>query len=359
MTHYEERLQRDLATLREMVGDVSKAIEKALGDAIHAVLTLDRPLAYQTVLGDMPINRKVREIDRFCHAFVARHLPSAGHLRFVSAVMRLGVALERVGDYAVAICRETVQLSATPPETVARDIELLAEQNRRTLAQALKAFGDNNAEMARGTIGMAGQLDATFDRVFADLLRAGEKGKRPIRDLFALLVVFNRLSRVGDQAKNICEETLFAATGETKQPKVYRILFIDERNDCASQIAEAYARKAFPESGRYESAGWNPADRVDARCSEYMDGRGLDRPRSAPRQLTTVHEELTEFHVIVSLAGDPREHLAEVPFHTVLLQWELTPLAGAEGNADLETLTADLSSNMRGLMELLRGQEAS
>ncbi len=359
MTHYEERLEADLTALRAMVADVSADVETALENAVSAALSLNRPLAYRTVLGDLPINRKVRAIDQRCYAFVARHLPSAGHLRYVSAVLRLAVAIERVGDYAVAICRETAQLSKIPPKTVARDIELLAEQNRRTLAQAIKAFNERNADMARATIGLTGQLDATFDRVFSDLLREGDESKRSTRDLFALLVIFNRLSRVGDQAKNICEETLFAATGETKRPKVYRILFIDERNDCASRIAEAFARKAFPESGRYESAGWNPADENQACCREFIDARGLSMPASPPRNVPVGHEEIAEFDVIVSLEGDPRERLAYIPFHTVLLQWDLGKGRPQDGSGELEPVMESIASNVGELMELLRGEEAT
>ena len=70
---------------------------------MHALLTRDRELAAEVILGDLPINREVRAIDALCHAFVARHLPSAGHLRFVSSVLRLNVELERIGDYAVTI----------------------------------------------------------------------------------------------------------------------------------------------------------------------------------------------------------------------------------------------------------------
>ena len=44
----------------------------------------------------------------------------------------------------------------------------------------------------------------------------------------ALLSALNHLERISDQAKNICEETLFTITGETKAPKVYKILFLDQ-----------------------------------------------------------------------------------------------------------------------------------
>ena len=38
---------------------------------------------------------------QFFHAFVAQHLPSAGHLRFVSSALRLHIGLERIGGITV------------------------------------------------------------------------------------------------------------------------------------------------------------------------------------------------------------------------------------------------------------------
>ena len=89
------------------------------------------------------MNRMTRRIDHLCHLFVARHLPSAGHLRFISATLRLDVELERVGDYAVSIAREAVQLSEPPTSAIARDIEMMAEQVQAVLHDAIRAFLDS------------------------------------------------------------------------------------------------------------------------------------------------------------------------------------------------------------------------
>lgn len=363
MSHYEERLEADLQKIRAHVREVADRVETAQKNAAHALLAGDRHLAYDTILGDLPINRAVRAIDRECHAFVARHLPSAGHLRFVSAVLRLNLELERIGDYAVTICREAVQLSSPPPATVARDIELMADQSRRALSQALRAWHDSNAELARGTLGMASQTAATFDKVFDDLTREGREQSCPVKDLFALLGVFNRLARVADQAKNICEETVFAVTGETKAPKIYRVLFVDAGNDSYSQLAAAYARKAYPDSGRYSSAGWQPADSLEPRCLVFMDKHGLDTTGLEPARLQPTHEELSDYHVIVSLGGDVRLHLPEIPYHTVVLEWDAGPdLQGVDQERAQEMLSEAykrIAGEVRRLMETLRGEGAS
>ena len=360
MSHYEERLQQDLDRIRGRFKEIGEDVRSAIGNATRALLNYDQALAARTILGDMPINRAIRHLDRLCHAFVARHLPSAGVLRFISSVLRLNIALERIGDYAATISRQTVQLSGPIPERVARDVELMSEQSVLMLKQAVKSFYDGNAEAARGTKGMEAQVDSSFERVFADLLREGERQSRSLEDLFSLLIVFNRLERISDQAKNICEETIFAVTGETKEPKVYRLLFVDERNDFWSPLAEVMARKAFPESGTYASAGWKPAPELDPRFVAFMDEKGFDRRGVLPKPIPTTHDELDDFHVIVNLGTGLRERLADLPFKTLLLDWDLLP-ESTEGVSpeDLEEIYRRISVQVRELMITLRGEEAS
>ena len=362
MSHYEERLEADLDSLRRRISSIGQRVLEAQKSAVEAILGGDLALASETILGDHAVNREIRSIDKACHAFVAQHLPSAGHLRFVSSVLRLNVGLERIGDYAATLCRLAVRLSTPPPAAMVSDIRLMADQSQLVLSQALDAWDEGNAELARGTIGMARQASRAYNKTFADLLREGTQGTRPIGDLFALQVVLNRLDRVVAQAKNICEETLFTITGETKAPKVYRILFVDEGNGCESQLAAAFARKAFPQSGEYSSAGWRPQESLDPRCQLFMARHGLDPGDAKPRPLNPKREALQQYHVIVSLGGDLRPHVEEIPFHAVVLEWDLA--SGLEGldqeRAErlLEDIFKDIASRVRGLMETLRGKGA-
>lgn len=362
MTHYEERLERDLDTVKEKVSIIAQRVERQVGDAVHALLEDDRDLANAVILGDRRINWELREVDRLCHAFIVRHAPSAGHLRYVSSVLRLDVALERVGDYAAIIGREVVQLSGSPPDTVRRDIDLISHQARKTLSQALTAFQTGDAELARSAKKMGEQSQATLRKVFDDLLESGHKQERPLRDVFGLLRIISNLKRVSDQAENISEETVFAVTGETKDPKVFRILFVDERNSCKSQMAEAYAQKAFPESGVYTSAGWEPARYVDSSLVEFMDGYGIDIRGKEPKALQPVHEEPRHFNVIVALTQGAREHIPIVPFLTVFLEWEVGPCPHEAPDRGAEECYSEMYKSIavqvRDLMETLRGPDA-
>lgn len=360
MTHYEERLEHDLTAIRSRVRELVERVDGALGDALKALLSNDLELANSVILGDLIVNRRVRKLDAKCHAFVARHLPSAGHLRFVSSVLRLSIALERVGDYAVIVARELAQLESPPPRQVADDLELNGQQTRKMFRQAGQAFDDNNPDLAEGTRGMGQAVKVSLRKLSRDLMEAGEG--RSVNDVFALAGVVNSLRRVADQAENICEETVFVATGEVPHKRLSSILFIADRDDCLTQLAVAYARKAYAGDNHFDSAGWTPVAEVNPDCRRFMEKRGLDSRDLKPTTLEELGAEIVDYEVIVGLDPDPKRHIAhDLPFQTVVLEWEVgkvpPDLEGGEAEQALEEAFDRLRGEIARLMEIVRGRE--
>ncbi len=180
-------------------------------------------------LADKAVNRETRAIDALCHEFVARHVPGGDHLRFVSSVLRLDVILERVGDYAVNMARRAVQLERTPSPANLRVIRAVGGTAVGLLEEALAAWSTGDVEGARTLIRRSRSFTKRHERTLDELLVITEA--TPVGPTFVLRDVLFNLIRVGAQARNIGEETLFTATGEAKEPKVYEVLFVGEGND--------------------------------------------------------------------------------------------------------------------------------
>lgn len=351
MTHYEERLQHDLDALRHSVNDLATHVEANLRSAVKALLTRDHELAYRTILLDHPVNRQAEAVEARAHRFIARHLPSAGHLRFVSAVMRIVILLERMGDYAVTVCRESVQLR-TPLEGSFRDeVHAMAEDALQMLAQAMKAFADRDEALARGTMGYADQVDRDFSVAFNMLLQSAP-GSLATEDLFGRLIVIMQLERVSDQAKNLCEETVFALTGETKKRRPVRVIFLDAHDAGSTQIAVAIGRKQFGDRGEFTSAGQTPAAALDPAVHAFLESHGFDPAGARPSAAASQEEEWSRYDVIVALDGKPSDYVAEIPFHTVALSWKV-PAAGTDVDSNearyrfLSAAIGDLIDTMR------------
>ncbi len=360
MGHYEERLEQDLNHLMAKVQNMGGQVEKILEDAVHSLLTGNSTLAHNSVLSDHPINRAMREIDRLCHSFIALHLPSASHLRQISSVIRLVIELERIGDYAVIIAREGLQMSAPLAGLMATEVSSTASESRRMLNQALSAFYEGNADMAKAIMGMSEHLETTLNGVYASLMSGEHTASN--QDMFAVFVVMTRLKRVADQAKNICEETVFAATGETKANRTYNVMFVDATSSSRGKMAVAIARRSFPNSGTYVCAGAGAATQFDLKVGDFLEGKGLDLDDIEPLAHKISLQDLAEQKVIVSLDGPVENHVDKVPFHAVALEWDVgaapTEIDSEHRQQYIEKIYRTLSVQVRDLMVTLRGTGA-
>jgi phosphate transport system protein len=360
MSHYEERLERDLGQLREHIATMGRMVEDGIKNAMHALQTGNKKLAAATILADHPVNRSMREIDHLCHSFIALHLPTAGHLRLLSSVIRVNIQLERIGDYAVTIAREALHSSSPPSGQTATELERVSIETRLMLHQSIEAFNSLNADNARTTMVMEEQIENNLDIFYAELLANGDH--ESVKRVLANFDIFNQLKRVADQAKNICEETVFAATGETKTPKVYNILFLDEDNSCLSQMAAAIAEKNFPGSGVYSSAGRQPAAALNPAMVGFLDQHGISLKSASPAALELTPLELTTLHFIISLQGPVASSLKNIPFHTTPMEWDIGPAPTGTDSEDtsqrLEQIYRDTAVQVRDLMQILRGKEA-
>ncbi len=359
MSHLEERLEHDLNEIRDQIANMGSSVEQALDGAFRALHNADEQLAFKTILSDLPINRRMRKIDHLCHAFIAVHLPSAGHLRLISSVIRANIILERIGDYAVTIAREAVQLGDVPQASMLTQMEKISGAAMSILSESISAFNSSNAERARETIAMAGKLEREMDGVYAELLEGAENGGTGASDTMIYLIIFTQLKRVADQAKNLAEQTIFVETGETKAPKVYRILFLDEDNSCLGPMAEMIAGKIFPDIGQYSSAGSHPADSLNPDMVTFMQERGFNLSTMAPQQLDTSRKSLAHYHVIVGLHKKVLKTVVKIPFRTSALNWKDVNVPDSDDTEAWENLHKTLALHIRELLILLRGDEAS
>ena len=153
------------------------------------------------------------------------------------------------------------------------------------------------------------------------------------------------------QAKNICEQTVFVVTGETKDEKTFDILFVDNRNAGASLLAEHYARRAYPEAGSFKSAGWESGEEVDPAFAAFAEEKGFSMIGVEPRPLDSIQNTLHDYDIIIDLTGKARNHIPKVPFHTTLLSWPIPD------RTEPEAVYRELAPRLSALVERLRGDE--
>jgi protein-tyrosine-phosphatase len=262
-----------------------------------------------------------------------RQQPVAGHLRFAYATIKLNLELERIGDYAESIARQVLKVSAWHDKLPLKDFKALADVSVPMLRNAVKAFLEQDADLARETMSEEEKADVLRANIDAELLQLFQDGTIPLPALTPLQTIARRFERVADQAKNICEETLYMCTGEYMKHKgaeVLRVLFVDENNSCRSQIAEGIANSVKKNGFVFTSAGLE-ARAVDWRTVEFLKEKGIDISRQTPKAVSQI-PNLEHYHVIIALAKNAKKVFPPPPTKTVGLDWTVEDPSARPGS---------------------------
>jgi phosphate transport system protein len=362
-THYEETLQRDIDRIRRKVTDMGTLAEHALKSCLQALGERNRQLAYSVILRDQRIDELEKEIDRLCLEFIVRQQPVAGTLRFAYATIKINLELERVGDYAESIARQILTLS-----TLDADIPQARYQEMASLAipmihDAVRAFVTQDPDLARKTMEAEDRVDFLRHETNQELVEMLQAGKLPLAALTPLMSIANRLERVADQAKGICQEVLYICTGEYTKHQgtgVFRVLFVDEHNSCRSQMAEGIGNALGQPKFIFASAGLEPW-RLDPATVTFLRDKGIDISRNASRAVEQV-PNLEYYQVIVALADEARKVFPPPPTKVVCIDWSTKDPSKVHGTAEevraaYEETYQFLRAHLQDLVEAILGDE--
>src|SRR5687767_5233283 len=178
--HFEETLQRAIDLIRGKVSEMAALDERALTICVSALKDNKRQLAYAVILRDQYIDELEKEIDRLCLEFLVRQQPVAGHLRFAYATIKINLELERIGDYAESIARQVLKVSALHDVLPLADFSALANVSIPMLRNAVKAFIEQDAKLARESMEEEDKADMLRARLDTELMQLFQRGTIPL-----------------------------------------------------------------------------------------------------------------------------------------------------------------------------------
>ncbi len=180
----EASLQHDMNLIRQSVREMAEQCARALRGAMDALVHGKPQAAYLVILRDQRIDELEQQVDRLALEFMVRQQPAAGHLRFAYAALKISTELERIGDHAEGVARRVLKLHEIDPAIPAEPFSEMGEAALVMLQDAIKAFLEGDAELARSTMRAERAIDKMRQRIDKDLMRrqaAGEFGARGLR----------------------------------------------------------------------------------------------------------------------------------------------------------------------------------
>lgn len=202
--------------IKELENEITNMSEMAITATNRSVKALkDRSIdnAKQIIADDELVNKKRWDIEEKCINLIATQQPVATDLREIIAVLNIITDLERIGDYAEGIAKIVVLLGDEPLVKPLTNIPKMAEIATDMLKRSIGAFVKRDARTARAICNEDDQVDTLYEQVYHDVLMCMIKDPNVISKATPLIWAAHNLERIADRATNICERTVFLATG--------------------------------------------------------------------------------------------------------------------------------------------------
>lgn len=202
-------IDEQLDVLRDKVLLLGGATEAAVNRAMQALAERDSDLAKQVLDDDKIIDQMELEIDQLSIEILALQHPAAHDLRFVISVAKITPILERIADHASSIAGAALVLNTEPQLKNYVDFPIMAKTAAEMLRTALDAFTNEDADISREVIKRDKEIDASYKRVFGELLEMMIDDPSAATGSAHLLFVAKHLERIGDYVKDICELNVY------------------------------------------------------------------------------------------------------------------------------------------------------
>ena len=207
LTPLDNELQQLKSETINMWGMVLSQLEKTK----EALGNIDRDLAREVVLTEKRVNAYELKIDSDCEDIIALFAPVAIDLRFLLAVLKINMNLERTGDIAEGISKFVVDIPEDFDKQlleITRVMEMF-EQANLMVNEVMKAFEKEDTLIARKVFQKDDLLDEINKEAASVIAGYIKKNPDKIEQALYILSTIRKLERVGDQAKNMAEEIIF------------------------------------------------------------------------------------------------------------------------------------------------------
>ena len=208
--HFDDELQ----SLKEQILRMGGLAEEQVQGALRALVERDSDLARRIIENDRQVNTMDVAIDEDCLRLLALQQPTARDLRFITTAMKISTELERISDLAENICERAIELNEEPQLKPYIDIPLMANWALKMVKDALDAFVNHDAELARKVCLDDDFVDDLTHQLFRELLSFMVENPQTTTRAIRITFIAKYLERIADHATNVAELVVYLVEGK-------------------------------------------------------------------------------------------------------------------------------------------------
>lgn len=206
---------QELTLVEDSLLKMGSTVRGMVSRAVSAFQQADVSIVSQVLADDSIVDRLEEEIEGTCLRLLALQQPMARDLRRISSAIKVASEIERVGDHAVEIAKNTRKLihRCFHPRPLI-DVAPMQAAVQSMFDKSLQAFIDHNVEMVRQVCEADDLVDDMQRALREELFQMAQEDASLIAAASYTLLIVVSLERIADHATSIAERVAFIETGD-------------------------------------------------------------------------------------------------------------------------------------------------
>lgn len=205
---------REIGRLNKHLIELADTIEVQVSMSMEAICDLDQLKAQRVIDADSEVDKAEIEMEEDCLKLLALHQPVANDLRQIISVLKINSDLERIGDHAVIIAEEAINLTRLPSVKIPEEMTELSREAKMMLKKSLLAFVERDHQLSKDVLYLGQSIDQLAEDISNSQMALIKKKPEQVEQRVSLLKVCRQLERVADHATNISEDIIFSMSGD-------------------------------------------------------------------------------------------------------------------------------------------------
>ncbi len=218
--HTSGQFNAELENARKHLMEMGGLVEEQIEVAFKSLIDVDTDLAEKAIKMDKNVNKMELMIDKETTQILAKRNPAASDLRFIISVTKTVNDLERIGDEAAKIAKQSLELaeSGSGPQGFV-ELRHIGEKVRQMVQGSLDSFARLDADAALAVMHQDKAVDLEYGDAIRTLVTKMMEDPRTISRALSVMWALRSLERIGDHARNIAESVIYLVKGKDVRHK--------------------------------------------------------------------------------------------------------------------------------------------
>lgn len=212
-----EKYEQHLVDLNQLLIDLCEMAIRAFDKSVDTFLEKDINQAMMILEQDQFMNRLEQHIQDEAILLITKQQPVATDLRRIMMIVSAASDMERIGDHAVNIAKETIRLGDANLHYSVEKVEKLRLLTKTMLEDMLAALATEDLPLAKAISKRDDEIDQLYGEAIVELVESAKESGAKLEQIIQLSFICKSIERIGDYTTNLAEGLFFLLKGTHRE----------------------------------------------------------------------------------------------------------------------------------------------